>query len=264
MLRLDLLHPVISGNKWYKLKYNIEEAIRENKKTLLSFGGAYSNHLHAMAYAGKQFGLKTIGIIRGEAVINETLTDCKEWGMDLHFISRSQYKNKTEENFWSEIQTSFPGAYLIPEGGNNDLGIKGCKEILQTIDIAKYDIITCAVGTAATYTGLIEASLSSQSLLGFLAIKSGEYLRHEIENKTSKRNWDLITDFHFGGFAKKNLALLSFMEDFKTTQSIPLDFIYNGKMMYGLFEMIAQGSTFDSKKILVVHTGGLQGNRSLI
>lgn len=263
VLRLDLLHPVISGNKWFKLKYNIQAARAENKNGLLSFGGAYSNHLHALAYAGKEFGMKTIGIIRGERVENPTLHDCEKWGMQLCYISRSDYRLKTEEHFLAGIQEKFPYAYIIPEGGNNDLGVKGCTEILDVVDMEKYDFITCSVGTGATFAGLIDAAYPKTELLGFTAVNNGEYLHSSIEQHSSKRNWKLITNYHFGGFAKKNPELVSFMMDFRIKQGIELDFVYNAKMMFGLFNMIEQTTLFDHKKILAVHTGGLQGNRSL-
>lgn len=263
MLRLDLLHPTISGNKWFKLKYNIQAARAENKTCLLSFGGAYSNHLHALAYAGKEFGMKTIGIIRGERVENPTLHDCEKWGMQLCYISRSDYRLKADEHFLAAIQEKFPHAYIIPEGGKNALGVKGCTEILDGVDMENYDFITCSVGTGATFAGLIDANYPKAELLGFKAVKNGEYLHRSIEQYTSKRNWKLITNYHFGGFAKKNPELVSFMMDFRIKQGIELDFVYNAKMMFGLFNMIEQTTLFDQKKILAVHTGGLQGNRSL-
>lgn len=264
ILRLDLLHPVISGNKWFKLKYNIESAQQSNIDTLLSFGGAYSNHLHALAYAGKEFGMKTIGIIRGERVQNQTLNDCEKWGMELCFISRSDYRLKTDAHFLADIKEKFPHAYIIPEGGNNALGVKGCKEILDGVAIEKYDLITCSVGTGTTFAGLIEASYPKHQLLGFTAVKNGEYLHSDIEQHSSQRNWKLITNYHFGGFAKKNPELVSFTMDFKIQQGIELDFVYNSKMMYGLFDMMEQTALFNNKKVLAIHTGGLQGNRSLI
>ncbi len=263
MLRLDLLHPEISGNKWYKLKYNIRQAEKEHKKTLLSFGGAYSNHLHALAFAGKEFSFKTIGMIRGEKVTNETLSDCEQWGMELHFISRADYRNKYETNFLHSIREEYPEAYIIPEGANNQPGIFGCKEILSGIKTEDYDMITCAVGTGATFTGLIESAVAKNQLLGFSAIRDGSYLTGEIRKNTSKQNWELVTDYHFGGFAKKNNELIDFMKEFKSMNSIELDFIYNAKMMYGLYDLVRQGKYFNTKKILAVHTGGLQGNRSL-
>ncbi len=264
ILRLDLLHPVISGNKWFKLKYNIKTAQQLHIDTLLSFGGAYSNHLHALAYAGKEYGMKTIGIIRGEKVENQTLNDCEKWGMELCFISRSDYRLKTDEHFLADIQEKFPHAYIIPEGGNNALGVKGCTEIVDGVDIGKYDFITCSVGTGATLAGLIEASYPKHQLLGFTAVKNGEYLQSAIEQHTSQRNWKLITNYHFGGFAKKNPELVSFMMDYKMAQGIDLDFVYNAKMMFGLLDMMEQTALFNNKKILAIHTGGLQGNRSML
>ena len=263
VLRLDLWHPEISGNKWFKLKYNLEQAQKEKKKNLLSFGGAYSNHLHALAFAGKEFSFNTVGIIRGEEVMNDTLSDCKKWGMELHFIPRNEYKDKYNSQFLEKIQSQFPHHYLIPEGGNNALGLQGCKEILKNIDISTYQFIACAVGTSTTFTGLIESAYPQHHLIGFSALKNGFYLNDEIKKNTNKLNWELNHDYHFGGFAKSNVSLLEWMKHFKKLHGIELDFIYTAKMMYGLFDMIHKDE-FKNGRLLAIHTGGLQGNRSLI
>ncbi|MBK7041095.1 MAG: pyridoxal-phosphate dependent enzyme [Bacteroidetes bacterium] len=263
LLRLDLWHPAISGNKWFKLKYNLEQARKENKRGLLSFGGAYSNHLHALAYAGKEFSFHTVGIIRGEEVMNDTLSDCKKWGMELHFISRSEYKKKYDPLFLDTIQCQYPHHYIIPEGGNNALGMLGCKEILKDIDLSPYQYIACAIGTGATFTGLIESALPQQHLIGFAALKNGHYLNEEILKNTHKANWEIKHEYHFGGFAKSNISLLEWMKQFKEHHGIELDFIYTAKMMYGLFDIVHKDG-FNNSRILAIHTGGLQGNRGLI
>lgn len=263
ILRLDQVHPEISGNKWFKLKYNIEQALNENKTGLLSFGGAYSNHLHALAFAGKEFSLETAGIIRGEKVMNDTLYDCERWGMKLHFISRNDYRQKYDTDFLNQIRARFPGYFIIPEGGNNDAGIKGCAEILNYVALNQYDVIACAVGTGATFTGMLQSALPQQKLLGFTAIKNGGYLSEEIGRHTRKTNWKLITDYHFGGFAKSDHTLLRFMQQFKHDNDVELDFIYTAKMMSGIFDLTEKGS-FRNCRLLTIHTGGLQGNRSLI
>ncbi|MBK7762559.1 MAG: 1-aminocyclopropane-1-carboxylate deaminase/D-cysteine desulfhydrase [Bacteroidetes bacterium] len=261
ILRLDAMHPEISGNKWFKLKYNLQAAYERGAKSLLSFGGAYSNHLHALAFAGFKTKLKTIGIIRGEEVVNPTLQDCIVWGMDLHFISREKYRHKTEVSFLEEIQSKFPHAYIIPEGANNEAGLLGCNEILQGIPLANYQYIAASVGTATTLCGLINASLGSNEVLGFLAMKQGLYLEEEIKQRTTKTNWRLIDDYHFGGFGKSNAELFTFMDNFTTKHNIDLDRVYTAKMMYGMYDLIQANRFEHNAKFLVIHTGGLQGNR---
>ncbi|MCC6447312.1 MAG: 1-aminocyclopropane-1-carboxylate deaminase/D-cysteine desulfhydrase [Chitinophagaceae bacterium] len=263
LLRLDQIHPLISGNKWYKLKYNIDDALAKNKNTLLSFGGAYSNHLHALAYMGKMLSLKTIGIVRGECVKNDTLNDCEAWGMKLIFISREEYKNKSNIDFLRKIITSFSDAYIIPEGGANQWGFLGCKEILSQTDKAEYDVFCCSVGTSITFAGIIDSLPSSKIAYGFCAMKNGEYLQNTIKEYTPNSNYQLITQYHFGGFAKQNQQLLTFMKSFQSVNNIELDFVYDAKMLFGIFDLIKTTNLFENKKILAIHTGGLQGNRSL-
>ena len=263
ILRLDLLHPHISGNKWYKLKYNIEQALLENKQVLLSFGGAYSNHLHALAYAGFLKNIKTIGIIRGEKIENDTLKDCKKWGMDLYFISREEYRLKNEKSFLQKIKQKFSNAYIIPEGGGNVLGAKGCEEILTNVDSKMYEIVCCAVGTGTTLAGIINSS-KSKKVLGFCALKNGEYLKQDIEKFTQKKNWELIHSYHFGGFAKTNSVLMDFIKKFEFEQNFQLDVIYTSKMIFGVLDMIEANIIREGSKILVIHSGGLQGNRSTL
>jgi 1-aminocyclopropane-1-carboxylate deaminase len=262
MLRLDLLHPAISGNKWFKLKYNIEYALEHNFTSLVSFGGAYSNHLHAMAYAGKEAGLKTIGYIRGEEVQNPTLMGCKDWGMKLHFVSRTDYKHKNELEFLETLQQMHPDAYIIPEGGSNSLGLKGCLEIVTVSDTSQYDHICCAVGTATTLTGIAQSLLPHQSAIGFTAMKNGSYLKDTISLTVNHHRWDLETEYHFGGFGKKNHSLVDFIHSFKLEQNIELDIVYTAKMMIGLLDLIQQHKFRSGSKILAIHTGGIQGNRS--
>jgi 1-aminocyclopropane-1-carboxylate deaminase len=264
LLRLDLIHLEISGNKWFKLKYNIAFA-KENKfKSIVSFGGAYSNHLHALAFAGKLFNIKTIGIIRGEVVENETLHDCKKWGMELHFVSREQYREKYELHFLETIQQEFITSYIIPEGGNNELGQKGCAEILSQEQKEKYDLFCCSIGTGATFTGIINSLKGQKKAIGFCAIKNGHYLANEIQLQTANSNFEMQYEYHFGGFAKINDHLTSFIQQFKIEQQIELDRIYTAKMMFGIFDLIEKKSIRENAKILAIHTGGLQGNRTLV
>lgn len=273
--RDDLIHPVISGNKWRKLKYNLERAKKENYKTLLTFGGAFSNHIHAAAYACNEYGLNSIGIIRGDdpgMKLNSTLSDCKNYGMHLHFISREDYKRKNEIEFINDLTNLFGDFYLIPEGGANYEGIIGCKKILEE-ENQTYDFICCTAGTGTTLTGVLLSLRKGEKLLGFPAIKGGEYLNEEIEKNILKyfpgeinkmNSLQLIYNYHFGGFAKVNNELKNFVKDFFNQTNIQLDLIYNGKMMFGLFEMIRQGYFKKGTRILAIHCGGTQGNRGFI
>ena len=264
--REDLLHPQISGNKFRKLKYNIEEAKKENQKTLLTFGGAYSNHIAATASAGKIHSFHTIGIIRGNELgldlkktiqENETLKHAAKEGMQLHFVSRADYRNKEKPEFLLKLQEQFGDFYLIPEGGTNYLAIKGCEEILTEED-KKFDIIYCAVGTGGTISGLINSSKKNQQIIGFPVLKEN-YLDQEIASKTNKKNWILNRKHHLGGYAKYNEELINFMNDFFENQDILLDPIYTGKLIMGIFKEIENENYNEKKRILAVHTGGLQG-----
>lgn len=263
LLRLDLLHPHVSGNKWYKLKFNIEEAIKQNASSILSFGGAYSNHLHALAYVGKLFSIPTIGIVRGEKVKNDTLSDCEQWGMKLIFISREKYKQKVNFEFLEGLKQEFPNTYIVPEGGGNQLGFLGCQTLLSKDILKKYEVICCAVGTGTTLAGIAESLLENQKVVGFCGMKGGSYLTEHISTLTLRNNFELIDKYHFGGFGKANQELLFFIQAFYKTHHIELDFVYNGKMLFGLFDQLKSSNLFDNKNILAIHCGGLQGNRSL-
>ena len=260
--REDLIHPFVSGNKYRKLKYNVLQAREENKPTLLTFGGAFSNHIAAVASAGKAEGFNTIGIIRGEELkgkvdTNPTLSFAKSCGMTFIFISRKDYKDKSNPNFISNLKDWFGDFYLIPEGGTNNLAIKGCQEILNEKD-SKFDYLCCAVGTGGTVSGIINASKSNQKVLGFSSLK-GDFLNKDISKFATSTNWELITDYHFGGYGKINDSLITFINKFKSENKIPLDPIYTGKMMFGIFDLIKKGYFKPNSKILAIHTGGLQG-----
>lgn len=257
-----LFHPYVSGNKYRKLKYNLAEAARTHKNTLLTFGGAYSNHIAAVASAGHEYGFRTVGIIRGEELesrmdANPTLSYAKEMGMTLKFVSRHQYRQKSDPHFISNLHAEFDDAYIIPEGGTNTLAVKGCEEIIQPTDEI-YDFICCAVGTGGTIAGLINSAFPNQKILGFPALK-GDFLQEEISKFATAKNWELIPDYHFGGYAKVTDELVSFINRFKTETHIPLDPIYTGKMMFGIYDMLAKGYFPENAKLLVIHTGGLQG-----
>lgn len=258
--RLDLVHPQISGNKFYKLKYNFLNAQQLGLKQVLTFGGAYSNHIAATAFAAQQFGFDSIGIIRGEELkskaLNHTLKTAKDLGMQLHFVSREEYRRKQQPDFIAELEQQFPQAYIIPEGGKNQFAIQGCKEILKPSD-AVFDLICCAVGTGGTITGLIEASQPHQQILGFSALK-GLFLNDDVAKLTTKTNWTIVDDYCCGGYAKTTPELMQFITAFEAKYHIPLEQIYTGKMLMGLTDLIAKGR-LQACKILVIHTGGLQG-----
>ncbi len=260
--REDLIHPFISGNKYRKLKFNIKEAKESNEKSLLTFGGAFSNHIAAVAAAGKKYGFKTIGIIRGEELrfkkdLNPTLQFAKTCGMHLKYVSREAYRTKMDTDFINNLREEFGPFYLIPEGGTNDLAVKGCEEILQADDL-EFDYICCAVGTGGTISGLINASKKHQQVLGFPALKN-DFLHQDIRKFAKNKNWELVTDYHFGGYGKINTELITFINKFKSDFGIPLDPIYTGKMMFGVFDLVKSGYFPENAKILVIHTGGLQG-----
>ncbi|MBO6607990.1 MAG: 1-aminocyclopropane-1-carboxylate deaminase/D-cysteine desulfhydrase [Psychroserpens sp.] len=257
-----LSHPYISGNKYRKLKYNLIEAKKTGKQVLLSFGGAYSNHIAAVASAGKEFGFKTIGVIRGEELRsqianNPTLRFAETCGMTFKFVSRSVYRNKSDDAFIEQLKAEFGEVYILPEGGTNQLAIKGCEEILNISDQA-FDYICCPVGTGGTMAGLINSSGKHQKILGFPALK-GDFLQEEISKFATSKNWQLILDYHFGGYAKIDDELVAFMNDFKSRYNIQLDPVYTGKMMFGIYDLIAKGYFPVKAKILAIHTGGLQG-----
>lgn len=265
--REDELHPFISGNKYRKLKYNLAEAARQQKSTLLTFGGAYSNHIAATAAAGFAYNLKTIGIIRGDELANNftetlqnnpTLKFASDHNMQFEFVSRSAYRDKTTSEFIAKLQEKFGDFYLVPEGGTNNFAVKGCEEILTEED-AKYAIICCAVGTGGTISGIINSLNNQQKAIGFPALK-GDFLQYEIKKYILKSdNWSLNTNYHFGGYAKVSEELIIFINKFKSETKIPLDPVYTGKMMFGIVDLIKNDYFEKGTKILAIHTGGLQG-----
>lgn len=260
--REDQNHPHISGNKWWKLKYNLAEARNTGYGTLLTFGGAYSNHIYATAAAANELGLKSIGIIRGEETLplNNTLAFAKVCGMEVHYVSREAYRHKNEKDFIDQLHKDFGNFYLIPEGGSNALAVKGCAEFAQLLsNEIEFDYVCLAVGTGGTMAGLIEGLDKSKRVVGFPVLKGAEFLEEEIRKYTSKKNWQLVYDYHFGGYAKTTSALMKFINDFENEHHIPLDPVYTAKMMFGVFDMIKKNFFPRGSRILVVHTGGLQG-----
>jgi 1-aminocyclopropane-1-carboxylate deaminase len=256
------IHPEVSGNKFRKLKYNLEAAIREGFEGVLTFGGAFSNHIAATAAAGKLLDISTVGIIRGEELdkdidLNPTLSYAKASGMDLEFISRAAYRNKNEVSFLKSLNIKYPNFYIIPEGGTNARAVRGCSEILTEKD-RDFDVICCAVGTGGTISGLINSSLPHQKIIGFPALK-GAFLNEDIRKFAQHSNWELCTDYSFGGYAKVNQELIQFINQFKNDFGIPLDPVYTAKMMFGIDDLVKKGFFSRSTKILAIHTGGLQG-----
>lgn len=268
MLRLDLIHPVISGNKWYKLLRNLEHARKQGYSSILTFGGAHSNHLVAAAAAAKAQGLKSIGIVRGRHAAHEltdSLRDCIAAGMQLVFVNREEYAQKNDEKFLGALKRQFGRTFIIPEGGANRPGREGAELIAKFIGEETTDVCA-AVGTGTTFCGLRNALSATTRMIGFVPMRGGAYLGDEIRQYLESGrtdNWLLTDKWHFGGFAKHNDELISFMNVFYKEQGIPLDMVYTSKMMHGLQQMILTGFFKKDARIVCVHSGGLQGNRSI-
>lgn len=279
--RDDLIHPRFGGNKWRKLKYNLAHARENRYHTLLTFGGAWSNHIYATAAAAKHFGFNSIGIIRGEkhTPLNATLSFAEECGMQLHYIDRLEYRQKHEHEYLQKIQQRFGDVYILPEGGSNALALTGCEEIVHEVNHEidqAFDVICCASGTGATLAGIARALRPAQSAIGFSALKGGSFLNKDVESfltyanadtsdtstkDTPLKNWKIESRFHFGGYAKINDELIDFMHEFHSQYGFELDAVYTGKMFYGLLRLIEEGSFKPGSVIVAVHSGGLQGNK---
>lgn len=264
--REDRIHKQISGNKFRKLKYNLLEAKELGFAKILTFGGAYSNHILATAAAANLMNLQAIGVIRGEELSrdlqktlseNSTLKLASKLGMDFEFISRESYRLKHTDLFLDKLKQQFGEFYLIPEGGTNELAVQGCREILGQDDNS-YDIICCPVGTGGTISGIINSTNQNQKVIGFPALK-GDFLAEEIRKYAKKTNWELMPKYHFGGYAKVSESLIAFINTFKKEQDIQLDPVYTAKMIFGIFDMIQNDFFTKNTRILAIHTGGLQG-----
>jgi 1-aminocyclopropane-1-carboxylate deaminase len=264
--RDDLLHPVVSGNKWRKLKYTLDHALSLGIGTLVSMGGNHSNHLHALAYVGAALGLGTVGYVRGECPepLSPTLADLQHFGMELAFVTRTDYRHLREYQSWDSLPCLKSGQYWIPEGGAGKLALHGVAEMVREIDIA-YDVICVACGTGATMAGIIKAVPGETKVLGIAALKNGGFLNGEIEKLLGQPygNWQLCLDYHFGGFAKVQPELLAFMHDFEAKTGILIEPLYTGKMLYALYDLIGKGYFERGQRLVAVHTGGLQGRRGL-
>jgi 1-aminocyclopropane-1-carboxylate deaminase/D-cysteine desulfhydrase-like pyridoxal-dependent ACC family enzyme len=254
ILRLDLIHPDISGNKWFKLKYNLEQAKKENKNTIITFGGTFSNHIAATAAACKLYGFKSIGIIRGEETSsnNPTLSFAKQNEMELLFVSREEYAQKSDSDYLQRLRYMYPEAYIIPEGGDNKLGQKGCEEII-TSEMFMYNNIFCAYGTGTTYKG-ISKSLLPHQYLNVINVLKFEAIADEPRTK-------ILNNYHFGGYAKHTKELLEFKTWFENTYSISLDYVYTAKLFFAAFDLMKQETLDKKKPLLIIHCGGLQGNK---
>lgn len=276
VLRLDLMHPWVNGNKWYKLKYNLLEAKEKNFKTLLTFGGAYSNHIYATAAAGKLFEFHTIGIIRGEErlPLNPTLNFAVQQGMQLVYCDRTSYRQRHTTELHAQLRERYGEIFIIPEGGCNLNGVRGCTEILQ--EAGDFDVVCVACGTGTTFAGILLSLCQNQRAIAFPVLKNGEFLQSEIHTllqnylaadlpapNNSLTPWELICDYHFGGYAKVNDDLLLFSQQFTQTHGIPLDHVYTAKMFYGVVNLLNQGYFYSGDRLLLIHTGGLQGNTIL-
>jgi 1-aminocyclopropane-1-carboxylate deaminase/D-cysteine desulfhydrase-like pyridoxal-dependent ACC family enzyme len=267
--REDLIHPLVSGNKWRKLKYNISEAKKGNYDKVLTFGGAFSNHIYSFAAAGKIFGFKSIGLIRGEesSPLNPTLTFAAKAGMEIRYLDRETYRRRNEIEFINELKLKFPDTFIIPEGGSNWLGVKGCEEIIQDIK-SEFDVICTAVGSGGTIAGLISGLNGKKKVLGFSALKGDGILDHQVTNlipgsKKFTDFWSINYNYHFGGYAKFDKELINFILDFEKQLGIPLEPVYTGKMFFGILDLASKGFFQRGTKILALHTGGLQGLNGL-
>lgn len=265
--REDLNHPTVSGNKWWKLKHNLVEARRQKHEALLTFGGAYSNHIFSTAAAARELGLKSIGIIRGEATLpmNPTLTFAKSCGMELKYVSRDEYKHKTEDQFIKSLHEEFGEFYLIPEGGTNALAVKGCAEFSREVLAGiKFDYLCLAVGTGGTVAGILRGLNRESNVIGFSALKGGSFLEDEVRNMLSAsgddkvHTWRIETHYHFGGYGKQTRELAEFIAHWDG-QGVPLDPVYTSKAWYGIVDLTKSGYFKRGSTVLFLHTGGLQG-----
>lgn len=266
LLRLDTIDLYSGGNKLFKLKYNLEEAKKQGFKKILTFGGAWSNHLAAAASVNNS-PLPIIAVVRGEEpkIYSDTLNYCKEKGVELHFVSRADYRNKTEPSFIETLKNKLGDFYLLPEGGSNALAVKGCKEIIDYIPI-DFDYICAPVGSGGTLAGITTRLKPNQQAIGFIALKGADYLVDEVNklignSEIQNPKFSIIGDYHFGGYAKITTELLSFKADFENQFDTPLDYVYTAKMMYGIFDRIQKDNFKEGSTIVAIHTGGLQGNK---
>jgi 1-aminocyclopropane-1-carboxylate deaminase len=268
VLRLDRIHPVISGNKWFKLRYHIQEALQQQKKGILTFGGAWSNHLVATALACHQAGLASIGIIRGEqpAELSATLQEVQAYNMQLQFIARSVYSD--EATIIPVLQEKYPDYFVVPQGGQSHLGVLGAAEIVELTQIKSYSHVSCATGTGTMLAGLVHAALPHQQVIGICSLKMPATEDNSLNTfvkpyAANGKQYTIFYDYHFGGYARKTGELISFMNTIYQKHDLPTDFVYTGKLLFGLMQLVQTNYFQPGSRILVIHSGGLQGNRSL-
>ena len=259
--RLDLIDPFISGNKLFKLKHNVDRALFEKKNMLITFGGAFSNHILATAAYAKKKNIDCLAIVRGEeySELNPLLTLAKEYGMNFCFVSRKEYAKRNDNNYVSELIRKYKKAFIVPEGGNNKLGVLGAEEILEKQD-KSFDYIICPIGTGATLSGIVNSSNRSQKVIGINCINDTKDINKNISQKTNKNNWEIINEFNFGGFAKFDNLLTEYLKKFKLNYKITLDLNYTTKMFFGFEKLIERRYFHRKSKVLLIHTGGTYGN----
>ncbi|MCC6370964.1 MAG: pyridoxal-phosphate dependent enzyme [Bacteroidia bacterium] len=281
VLRLDLIDPEVSGNKWFKLKHNLKKAIEQKHNTLITFGGAHSNHIAATAAACKKAGIKSVGIIRGDAGEEENLTLKKaiENGMTLEYVSRNEYLTKNEADFKQTLTEKFGRHYLVPEGGNNAEGAIGCMEILQP-ECVNYDYIFCACGTGTTFAGLVATVKANQTVVGISVLRGQNNLPleadtllkeitkgrtkaisgNEVLNEPFIERHCITSNYCFSGYARLDKELIDFKNNFEAGNNVPLDYVYTNKLFYAVSDLIKKNKLRENTKLLVIHSGGLQGN----
>jgi len=261
LLRLDAIHPLVNGNKHFKLKYNLQYAIEQKFDGLLTFGGQYSNHIFAAAAAAQQHGLKSVGVVVGNEIqLTSTLKFAQSCGMRLHFINRETYRQKDKHEFIANLQHLYPNHYIIPEGGSNELAVKGCSEIPLLIE-EDFDYIITACGTGGTLAGLAKGIQAHRKAIGISVLKGEDTLSDAIRRLHGNHqsdNWEVITGYHFGGYAKPNVEVNNFIQEFYDSTAIQLEHIYTAKMMLAIIDLVQKDYFPKDSKIIALHTGGLQ------
>ncbi len=277
LLRLDQIHPHVSGNKWYKLKYNLVQAVLNGASTLITFGGAWSNHLHAFSCMGRMLGMRTVAVLRGnewQSQTNPMIEDLKAWGTEIHCISRQEYQCRNDSSYQQQWQHKYPGSYVIPEGGDNFWGVLGVSSLFSDLQQADQAVVrqmhsvAVACGTGNTLVGVRLALSAKQKVIGISALK-GEWYSDMIAQRMaafwplSLTNWQVFTQYHGGGFGKLSTGIKSYMQEFESASGVLLDPVYTAKLAYGIKQKINEGYFPPGHRLLLIHTGGLQGRRSL-
>lgn len=269
--RDDQIHPIISGNKWRKLHYNLKFAKEKQYQGIISFGGCYSNHLHALAYVCQQQQLEAIAIVRGESdnQVNYTLSWAKHWGMKLSFVDRQTYRKRQDLTFLNELQQQYPKHLIIPEGGSNQLALPGVGEVINELNQqCTYDSLLVPVGSGGTLAGLVKQDNNEHNIIGIAVLKQSDYLTNEVKrllnNESKFQRWTIENDYHGGGYAKFTAEDANQILQFSTATGIPFEPIYSGKMLLGFFDLLEKGYFSANQHIVLLHTGGLQGIAGLV